>query len=330
MLKFKWPYGTDQEAGKLGFYWLEALFNAEYTENTVNSYFYHLCSFFSFCAEQKISPIDDDEYIIERFRAHLRSSTFHGKTVKGPPRPLSTATRKQRVTVVESFLDYTHKRQKLITKRKPRAHVQSKAAQKRNFLPPPSDTALKRFIKTAANESIRNRTMIALALDCGLRACELVSLHSSDINFKKLELTVDASRSKSRFTRTLPLSPESAKLLKQYLIYREEAHNSSRPQIFLSTSSRNFGLPIKRDAWIKICQRLSTESDCEEFSTHSFRKICLTALAQAGATDKQIARFAGHRQIASAQSYINFAEISMSEKTRSAFNSFRSHRLKDL
>jgi integrase len=68
-------------------------------------------------------------------------------------------------------------------------------------------------------------------------------------------------------------------------------------RLFLSTSRRNRGAPIRHWSWSKVVEGIAERAGLPRFSTHSFRHMRLTDLARADWTVDQIAQYAGHRDL---------------------------------
>jgi integrase/recombinase XerD len=148
--------------------------------------------------------------------------------------------------------------------------------------------------------------MVALAYDAGLRREELCALRSDDIDPAHQLLRVRAETAKRQSQRTLPYSQVSSDLLRAYLQHRRTISRDRGP-IFLSESRRNYGQPISLWTWSKIVRQLANAADLPQFSTHTFRHLCLTDLARAGWDLHYLARFAGHRNPQTTLLYIHLS-----------------------
>jgi site-specific recombinase XerD len=169
------------------------------------------------------------------------------------------------------------------------------------------------ILRVARQEPVRNRLMLALAYDAGLRRQELCSLRSDDIDPSRRTLRIRAETSKGRRDRIVPYSPSSGALLQRYLVHRV-ALGQRRGPLFLSESRRNRGEPISTWSWSKAVRALAMRAEVDRFSTHTLRHLCLTDLARAGWDIHEIAAFAGHRSIQSTLLYIHLSGRDLSEK----------------
>jgi integrase/recombinase XerD len=94
----------------------------------------------------------------------------------------------------------------------------------------------------------------------------------------------------------VPYSEITGTLLKLYLGYRSTLSRARGP-LFLSESKRNRATPITLWTWSKVVRRIVLRAGVPNFSTHTFRHLCLTDLARAGWELHEIATFAGHRNL---------------------------------
>ncbi len=93
-------------------------------------------------------------------------------------------------------------------------------------------------------EPLRNRVMLALAYDAGLRREELCLLATGDIDPAHRLLTVRAETTKSRRGRVVPYSEAAGSLLSAYLAHRRTLTRTRGP-LFVSESRRNAGVPAE-------------------------------------------------------------------------------------
>src|SRR5262249_57370413 len=80
----------------------------------------------------------------------------------------------------------------------------------------------RQLLAAARSESLRNRLMLALAYDAGLRREELCSLAISDIDFSQRLLSIRAETTKNRQARVVPYSAATGELLAAWLRRRRE------------------------------------------------------------------------------------------------------------
>ena len=181
----------------------------------------------------------------------------------------------------------------------------------------PADAEWRHLLQTAKSEPLRNRVMLALAYDAGLRREELCLLCTGDIDPAHRLLTIRAETTKSRRGRVVPYSEAASGLLSAYLAHRRTLSRARGP-LFLSESRRNAGGPLTFWTWSKVVHSLAERAGLPQLSTHSFRHLCLTDLARAGWELHEIANFAGHRNTSTTLIYIHLSGRELTEKIAKA------------
>ena len=237
---------------------------------------------------------------------------------------LSNATLQQRLTAVRLFFD--HLIEDGLREVNPVGrgrYTPGKAfssKQERGLLPRfkklpwiPSDEQWLTFLQSARQEPIRNRCMIGLAYDAGLRREELCALRSDDLDPAHRTLRIRAETTKGRRERIVPYSAASGELLKAYLAHRRTLSHSRGP-LFLSESRRNLAAPITLWTWSKVVRSIADRARLPRFSTHTLRHLCLTDLARTGWDLHEIATFAGHRNLETTQQYIHLSARDLADK----------------
>ncbi|MCW5622700.1 MAG: tyrosine-type recombinase/integrase [Burkholderiales bacterium] len=160
-------------------------------------------------------------------------------------------------------------------------------------------------------EGRRDKTMLALAIQTGLRVSELTGLNIGDITLgPEPSLTCQG---KGRRQRAVPLAANIAALLHAWI--RERGGTRTDP-LFATRSGRR----LSRDA---IAQRVHTHAltaalSCPSLAgralhPHVLRHTCAMSLLQAGVDTSVIALWLGHASPRSTTAYIH-ADISIKEK----------------
>ncbi|MHB8619798.1 MAG: tyrosine-type recombinase/integrase [Chloroflexota bacterium] len=193
----------------------------------------------------------------------------------------------------------------------------------------PTDVQWQSFLAAARGESSRNRCMIGLAYDAGLRREELCLLESSDLDPAHRMLRVRAETTKGGRERVVPYSATTGELLKAYLIHRHSL-GQGRGLLFWSESRRNRGSAITAWTWSKVVRAIADRTGLPQFSTHTFRHLCLTDLARAGWDLHEIARFAGHRNPETTQMYIHLSGRDLAQRLGQGMAQIHAWRLEQL
>jgi site-specific recombinase XerD len=158
----------------------------------------------------------------------------------------------------------------------------------------------------------RDHTLLATAIQTGLRISELTNLNCSDVTLGTGSCVQYLG--KGRKARQTPLTASTEKLLRSWL--RERAGNPNDPLFPTSTGAR-----LTRDA---IARRITkhahtAERRCPSLKTkqltpHVLRHTSAMQLLHAGVDTTLIALWLGHEDVRSTQIYIH-ADMTIKEKT---------------
>lgn len=316
--------------------WLTIQKNLGLRRNTIDAYTRALKEYATFCLDSDIEiETATREHVSRYIRALLTRPVLYARDGDSAVRTLSNSTVCQRITVVRLYYDYLIEEGVRDTnpvgrgsrvRNRNNTSISRPVIQRFHKMPwIPSDVEWSQLLRQAKNESIRNRLMFSLAYDAALRREELCLISIADLDPSRRLLHIKAETTKGRRDRVVPFSPTTGKLLALYLRWRRRA-SQARTALFVSESPRNSGSPITMWTWSKVVQRIANAAAVPQFSTHTFRHLCLTDLARAGWELHEIATFAGHRNISTTMLYIHLSGRDLEAKLRT-FASFRQERL---
>jgi site-specific recombinase XerD len=253
---------------------------------------------------QKLDWDDLSAEVISAFLDHLENE--RGNSVR---------TRNLRLTAIRSLFSFAalqHPEHALLIARV--LDIPPKQSGKRviTFLTGEEIDALLTAPDTTHWEGRRDRAMMALAVQTGLRVSELTSLNCDDISLD--DGAAVRCEGKGRKHRAVPLDSAVRKLLRAWL--SERAGRGSDPLFCTRTGRR-----LSRDA---VAQRLATHvkaaaetcPSLQEKSVHPhvLRHSCAMSLLQAGVDTTVIALWLGHADIRSTGAYVH-ADMTIKEKT---------------
>ena len=156
-------------------------------------------------------------------------------------------------------------------------------------------------------ETKRDRALISIAYGCGLRRSEIEKLNTSDVLMHKGILVV--REGKGGKYRTIPLSNNSLKDLKEYIIYERPKYFSSgqfeQSQAFFIS---NKGLRIQGDDHNQRLKYLIEKTQNpellgKEITLHCLRHSFATHLLDNGASIEFVQKLLGHSEIDTAHIY---------------------------
>jgi len=147
---------------------------------------------------------------------------------------------------------------------------------------------------------IRDRALFELAYSCGLRAEELVSLRTGDIDHDSEQLRVEG---KGRKTRFLPVGEPALAAVRLYLERARPALTTQRVSadaLFLSKTGRPLGTSDVRRRLRTWTARVGVGAGA---SPHALRHSFATHLLDGGADLRSIQELLGHASVSSTQIY---------------------------
>jgi integrase/recombinase XerD len=320
----RYPSLSQSEYGRI---WLTIQMNLGLAQNTIDAYGRALEDFFTFSAQKGFSPEMATREHLSQYVHDLSSRPNpKGKTILSldTGHGLSNATLQQRLTTVRLWYDYLMEeniRDKnpvgrgRYTKGKQFGGNREKGLLPRYERLPwvPNETEWAAILQEMKGESLRNRMMLALGYDAGLRREELCLLEIRDIDPSQRLVRIRPETTKNHRERMIPYSEQTGDLYKQYLLERRQLSRARGP-LFLSASRRNRGSPISIWTWSKVVREIALRSGVEQFTTHTLRHLRLTDLAHAGWDIHEIATFAGHRDLHTTMRYIHLSGRELKHK----------------
>lgn len=321
--------------------WLTIQMNLGLAQNTIDAYGRALEDFFTFSDRDGFTPLDASREHIARYvhdlssRPNPRRAHVHAlDTGCG----LANATLQQRLTAVRLFYDYLSeeglRETNPVGKGRYTAGKQFGGFRSKGLIPRyttfpwiPNDEEWQAILTAAKEEPLRNRLMLALGYDAGLRREELCLLEIRDIDPSQRLIRIRSETTKGRRERVIPYSEETGRLYMAYLNIRKELSRSRGP-IFVSASRRNRGAPISIWTWSKVVEGLAKRAEVQQFTTHTLRHLRLTDLARAGWDIHEIATFAGHRDLQTTMRYIHLSGRELKQKLEQSMAEIHAWRTK--
>ncbi len=146
---------------------------------------------------------------------------------------------------------------------------------------------------------LRDRALFELAYACGLRAEELVSLQTADVDHDGEQLRVEG---KGRKTRFLPVGEVALAAVRSYLERGRGglAMSDGEDSLFLSKTGRPLGTSDVRRRLRTWTARAGIDGGC---SPHALRHSFATHLLDGGADLRSIQELLGHASVSTTQVY---------------------------
>ncbi|MCY8233700.1 tyrosine-type recombinase/integrase [Priestia endophytica] len=155
----------------------------------------------------------------------------------------------------------------------------------------------------------RDKILILLLLDTGLRINEAISLTIDKIDFKVFSLSIPSSNAKNRKGREVPISRE---VLKKVRKLHEESVEYFGPHkgIFMNA----YGEPLKADAVRRRFHRLGKRLGIQKLHPHRFRHTFIRNYILNGGDIFTLQKIVDHSDIKTTRKYIQMEEGHIKEQ----------------
>lgn len=258
------------------------------SNNTKDAYKRDLISFRNYLNNKEISKINSSD---------IKSYIKHLNDIKDKDRTIA-----RKIVSVRTFFDYLMMNK--IIKENPCEKIESPKLRK--SLPKVlSIEDVNKLLSLKANTPLeyRNKAMIELMYDAGLRVSELVNLEVNNINLKDCYVRCFGKGKKERI---VPLGDIAVEVLDKYInIYRDSLLKGYfTDKLFISS----YGKGITRQGFFKILKSEAKKVGItKEFSPHTLRHSFATHLLEYGADLSSISELLGHENIKTTQIYTHIS-----------------------
>jgi len=161
----------------------------------------------------------------------------------------------------------------------------------------PSTEHLQRLV-SAPTTSLRDRALILLLLDCGLRISEALGLQLAELSLDDGEVTVIGKGDKQR---SVPLSEETKEVIAEHLLTL--APDST--WLFPGRHGANHMTPNYAD---ELFARLCKQAGVPKTTPHQLRHFFASVMIKDGANLPVVSRLLGHRDIKTTMTYVHIDE----------------------
>ncbi|HZG87311.1 tyrosine-type recombinase/integrase [Paenibacillus sp.] len=155
---------------------------------------------------------------------------------------------------------------------------------------------------------LRDRTLMLVLADGGLRIQEALRLTTEHIDVKSRCIHLPASLNKSRKPRVIPLSPETVRAL--LTLINENKRYFDSDHVFLA----NYGEPLKADHFRKRLRQFARDAgipDDKQVSPHRFRAYFCTSYLMNGGDLFSLQRIVAHSSLETTKRYVKLDDESL-------------------
>ncbi len=252
---------------------LLTLYQAGYSEYTVRSYGWHLYKMAVWLNHHKVTrPRQVKPQLLLSWGSELRDH-------------YAEQTQKQAIVACKAFFNYLVKRQ-LCTENPADILVCPKVK-----IEPQRTLTLEEVHKLFdvcddSPRGIRDRTILALMLDTGLRALELCTAKLKDLDLKNCHLVI---RAKGGTRQNVYFSHDCRQILEEWLQERDKLAQPGVETVFISIGGLTPGKPLTTRGLRIIIKNIGQAAQLSEsISPHAFRRTFATLRIKAGQSTRTV------------------------------------------
>lgn len=157
--------------------------------------------------------------------------------------------------------------------------------------------------------STRNRAIILLLLDTGLRASEICALKISDLNIRNATLK---TLGKGKKERIIPFSPRTGQAIWKYMATRK--NDRANDPLFITIT----GHPLDRDQLRRLLERIGRRAQVPGVHPHRFRHTFAINYLRNGGDSFTLQLLLGHSTMEMVRTYLNLASADLENGHRRA------------
>jgi site-specific recombinase XerD len=167
-----------------------------------------------------------------------------------------------------------------------------------------------RNVDHALGSMERNRAILLLMLDTGLRASELCELKIEDLDTRNHRIFVRMGKGMKE--RLLPFSPRTGQMLWRYLAGRKDTQPGD--PLFVGRLNR----PITRTKLAEMCAGIGKRAGVQNVHPHRFRHTFAIQYLRNGGNAYTLQMMLGHSSFESVRIYLRLAQVDLDTVHRRA------------
>jgi integrase/recombinase XerD len=149
----------------------------------------------------------------------------------------------------------------------------------------------------------RDRAILHLLIDTGMRASELCGLELRHVDLRNGAVTVFGKGSKER---SLPIGPRTKAALSKHILENRANARLNEP-VFLTRE----GEPMDRHTLLKMVYRLAEVAGVQDAHPHRFRHTFAIQYLRNGGNERTLQDVLGHESLEMLRTYTRIAQVDM-------------------
>ncbi|MCL6576865.1 tyrosine-type recombinase/integrase [Kyrpidia sp.] len=222
-------------------------------------------------------------------------------------RGLAASYHNQQLRVLRSFFNWAAD-EGLVSGNPTKGIKQRREDQTPRHLPDDILSKLLRLPNQSAFVGVRDFALMLFQLDSGVRPGEALQLTPRDLNLASLEITIPAHVAKARVSRTVVISPQTAKAIRKLLSVRPADWDDSVP-VFASASGRK----LAEESWSRIMRQYGRKLGAR-VTPYMLRHSSAIMFLRSGGHVFALQRQLGHADITMTRRYIALADADLHEQ----------------
>ncbi|HXG35376.1 MAG TPA: tyrosine-type recombinase/integrase [Dehalococcoidia bacterium] len=162
-------------------------------------------------------------------------------------------------------------------------------------------------LESTTDVGCRDRAIVCLMLECGLRLEEVANLHVEDVHLKEMYLKVHGKGDKEAY---VPMGPTTQKAVGRYLAHFRVPADPKTKALFLNI----YGEPLKYEAIKSLVSRLAAKSGVDRLHPHLLRHTAATRMLANGADVHSVQRLLRHSDIRTTMRYLHLLPGQLQEQ----------------
>lgn len=159
---------------------------------------------------------------------------------------------------------------------------------------------------TTSADPLRDRAIIAVLIDTGIRAAELCDLTMADVDARSGVMVV--RNGKGGKGRSIFLGPTASKAVLRFLM--ERGSIAAEDPLFPSLST---GEPLTPNSLFLLCRRLGIRAGVEHCHPHTFRRTFAIWSLRSGMDIFRLAKLMGHSDVGILKQYLDISADDLSK-----------------